>query len=268
MFLLANCKKDSFNIENLNHNNILALGHGGMGYGNYYPLDNYESVQKCLSIGMDGSEFDLQLTKDSVLVLYHGADLSEWTDRKGMVNQFTWEEIKGTQFKERPYQNYSITSLEELFSHTKNLQSYHFAFDCKLFSYNVDFNKFLATYIDAINRIVVKYQLEDNIFIEAQDTTFLKLFKQKFPSYKLYIYPPSFESGLATALRLGLYGITISTRMLTKEQVALAHANNLRVATWSTHTQKQNIEAIQKNPDIIETDEHLSLLRLLKRGKK
>ena len=76
------CHKDEYNIVNLNGNRITALGHAGMGIGNTYPMNSYESIFKCLNLGMDGTEFDVQMTKDSVLVAYHSQDLSDETNLK------------------------------------------------------------------------------------------------------------------------------------------------------------------------------------------
>jgi glycerophosphoryl diester phosphodiesterase len=261
---LYSCKKEEFDIVNLNGNKITALGHAGMGIGDTYPMDSFESIMKCLNLGMDGSEFDVQLTKDSVLIAYHNEDLSKNTNIQGVVNSLTWDELKDAFYTETPYLNYSIISLDQLFSNIRNLHDYKFTFDCKLYTNNMNINEFYTSYINAVVNIINKYQLENNIFIESQSETFLSLLKSKKPAYKLFIYPESFESGLETALSIGLYGITISTRNITKEQIEIAHKSNLFVAIWNTETKSDNVEAIKKNPDFIQTDKVKYLLKLLK----
>jgi glycerophosphoryl diester phosphodiesterase len=262
--IITSCKKEIFDIENLNGNRIIALGHAGMGIGNTYPMDSYESILKCLNLGMDGSEFDVQMTKDSVLVLFHDMDLSERTNLEGSVNSLNWIEIKNAHYTQTLYLDYSVISLEQLFSNIENLQKYKFTFDCKIGNNIKDENKFYASFINAIVKIVQKYKLENNIYIEAQDVGFLARFKNKNTDYKLFIYPSSFESGLNTALSLNLSGITISTRDITKEQIKTAHNNNLWVAIWNTHTDTDNLDAINKNPDFIQTDNVRNLVKLLK----
>jgi len=261
--IIISCKKEKNNIENLNGNRITALGHAGMGIGNTYPMNSYESIYKCLNLGMDGTELDVQMTKDSVIVAYHGQDLSDNTNIKGLINSLSWNEIKNTHYTQTPYLNYNIISLDQLFSNIENIQKYKFTFDCKLYNNN-NSKHFFESYINALVSLIQKYQLENNIYIESQSVEFLTLFKNIKPDYKLFIYPSSFESGLDIALTLGLYGITISTRNITKEQIKIAHDNNLLVAIWNTHSESDNIEAIKKNPDFIQTDKVKNLIKLIK----
>lgn len=263
-FVIISCKKEEFNIQNLNGNKITALGHAGMGVGNTYPMNSSESILKCLNLGMDGTEFDVQMTKDSVLVLYHGHDLSHDTNLKGVINSLNWSEVKDAYYTATPYLNYSIISLEHLFSNIESIQKYKFTFDCKLYSSTNNISQFYESYINAVVKIIQKYQIENNVYIESQSEEFLDLFKNKKPDSKLFIYPSSFESGLNIALSKDLYGITISTRSITKEQIKIAHDNNLLVAIWNAHSESDNVEAINKNPDFIQTDNVKNLIKLLK----
>jgi glycerophosphoryl diester phosphodiesterase len=262
--IIISCKKEEFNIVNLNGNRITALGHAGMGVGNTYPMDSYESILKCLNLGMDGTELDVQMTKDSVLVAYHGQDLSDATNLKGLINSLNWNEIKNAHYSQTPYLDYSIISLEQLFSNIENIQKYKFTFDCKLYTNTNNSNRFFESYINAVVNLIQKHQIEKNIYIESQSVEFLTLFKTKKPDYKLFIYPSSFESGIDIALSKGLFGITISTQDITKKQIEIAHDNNLLVAIWNTHSESDNIEAINKSPDFIQTDKVKNLVKLLK----
>ncbi len=262
--VVISCKKGEFNIQNLNGNKITALGHGGMGVGNTYPMNSSESILKCLNLRMDGTEFDVQMTKDSVLVLYHGQDLSDHTNLKGVINSLNWSEVKNAHYTANPYLNYPIVSLEQLFSNIENIEKYIFTFDCKLYTSTNINNQFYQSYINAVINLIQKYQIGNNVYIESQSEVFLDMFRNKKPDSKLFIYPSSFESGLNIALSKGLQGITISTRSITKEQIKIAHDNNLLVAIWNTHSKSDNIEAINKNPDFIETDNVKYLIKLLK----
>jgi glycerophosphoryl diester phosphodiesterase len=264
LLFVGSCKKEKWNIVNLNGNTILALGHGGMGLGNTYPMNSAESILQCLNLGADGTEFDVQLTADSVLVLFHDSELSESTNLKGVINSMTWSEVKNAHYEPAPYLNYSIISIDQLFANLPNPQQFKFTFDCKLYTENSNTQQFYNTYSQAIIRILEKYQLEDNAYIESQSVEFIQLFKNKKSGYKFFIYPSSFEEGLNTAKSLGLFGITISTHDITAEQIKIAHDYNFWVTVWNTHTDKDNEEAIKKNPDCIQTDRIKQLLKTLK----
>ena len=69
-------KQEDFNVKNLNHNIIMILGHAGMGDLYKYPNNTMESIEPVLGIGADGTELDIQMTKDSVLILFHDETLT------------------------------------------------------------------------------------------------------------------------------------------------------------------------------------------------
>jgi glycerophosphoryl diester phosphodiesterase len=264
IIFLSACKKEKFDIVNLNGNQIIALGHGGMGLSSTYPMDSYESLMESLNTGADGTEFDVQMTKDSVLVLYHDVDLSDNTTLKGCINSLNWNEVQAAKYNQTPYLNYTIITLDQFLLNVTNRNQREFIFDCKLYTENPDIQQFYRSYINAVTRIVHNYGLEINVRIESQEPDFLKLFKQKSLRYKLYIYPSSFESGLEIAKSLDLFGITISTKNISKEQIKIAHDNNIWVTLWNIHTEADNKEAIKKNPDCIQTDKLKNLIKLLR----
>ena len=92
---------------------------------------------------------------------------------------------------------------------------------------------------------------------------FLIKLKEDNPEYKLFIYPPSFEIGLELALNLELFGITISTDQISTDQIEIAHSNNLFVSIWNINSKNENIAAINKSPDCIQTDKVKHLVNLL-----
>ena len=257
--LFISCTKDDLRINN----NIIVLGHGGMGINQTYPMNTFESIIKCLNIGTSGSEIDVQLTKDSVLVAYHSKNLSDHTNLFGTINDFNWSEIENAFYVSTPYLNYPLLSLDHLFSNIPNLNEHLFTFDCKLYT-NSNALNFKEAYINSLSKIIDKYDLKSNVYIESQDTIFLIKLKEREPYYKLFIYPPSFDEGFNIALDLGLYGITISTSDVSPEQIEIAHSNNLKVAIWNTHSENKNIEGVNKGPDFIQTDKVKHLVNLLR----
>ena len=46
-----------------------------MGITSQFPINTFESINSALALGADGSEVDIQMTKDSVLVLFHNRKL-------------------------------------------------------------------------------------------------------------------------------------------------------------------------------------------------
>jgi glycerophosphoryl diester phosphodiesterase len=258
--LFASCKKEAvvFNIDNM-ENKVQVLGHGGMGISNFYPMNSAESIMSCINLGADGTEMDIQMTKDSVLVAYHDETLETQTDGHGAIIDYTWEDLQKVKYTAAPYIGYAILSIENLFAHLDNLHQLTFSFDNKLYfdaATQVVFRR-------AIIRLLEKYQMESNVFIESHDLIFLSAFKS-MKDYKYFLNPDNFETGLALADSLGLYGIIMDDDNITGEQIALAHQHGKYVQTWGPVTRNENAEAIHKNPDAIQTNNVHAMMELLK----
>ena len=113
MFIAVSCSKDpaTFPLKNLNNNEIECFGHAGMGTESIYPINTFESFESCLDRGADGTEMDVQITKDSVLVILHGWDLSENTSCSGLVKDINWNDMSGCNRKGKLFKNLKIITI-------------------------------------------------------------------------------------------------------------------------------------------------------------
>lgn len=262
LFLIVqSCQKNDFEISNLSGNEITTLGHAGMGIGSSYPLNSIESIIKCIEIGMDGSEIDIQMTNDFTLVAYHHPELTKHTDLEGIVNEHSLEEIKNTAYRDLPFLNYKIPTLNEIIDATKVYSNLTLSLDCKLIT-NQNADDYITHFSDAIVEVIANNP-NINFIIESGNILFLKKIREINPNAQTAIYPSDFETGLETAIKNNLYGISISNEIISKEQVANAHQNGIKVILWNVQTKSQNRKAIEKNPDYIQTDNVRSLERLL-----
>lgn len=262
LLVVCSCKKEDFNISNLNDNKITLLGHGGMGIGQTYPMNSYESIISCLNLGADGTEIDVQMTKDSVLVAYHSEKLEHSTNISGQIFNKTWDEISNATYKDPLYTNYKLITLNMLFTHIENKQEKIFFLDCKNFSPDTS-SFYLNTFTNSLIKLIEKHSLTNNVYIEFKRTSLIKTLKNKRPGYKIFIYS-NFYRAIEIANKFELQGMTIPIDKVSKEQVLFAHSNGLMVAVFNTHSKSRNIEAIEKNVDFIQTDRVKHLIKLLK----
>ncbi len=265
ILIMASCKKHDFTINNLNNGVIEILGHGGSGVSSLYPIDALESILNCLNKDSEGSEMDLQITSDNVIVLYHDELLESNTTGEGKIRDHTWAEIQEFRYAATPYSAYGISSLEMLIDAVGQSQDYRFSFDIKVNkSENESISQYIADFTNTLDSIIDQYNYESNVFIEAQNTDFLNAFQLLNPNVKLFYYPQEFQLGFDIAMSSGYDGITMSNDLITEADVVTAHNAGLQVIIWRTHNQKEHIDAIEKNPDIIETDNLDNLIKLLK----
>ncbi len=83
MTFLLNCKKETITDSTYFGGKVMILGHRGMGVMYNKPANSYESIADAIGIGADGCEVDVQLTKDSVLVIFHDETLNFLTNCSG-----------------------------------------------------------------------------------------------------------------------------------------------------------------------------------------
>jgi glycerophosphoryl diester phosphodiesterase len=177
LFLVSNCNKEQFDIQNLNGSKIYAFGHAGMGYKGNAPMNSFQSILDCYFEKANGTEIDIQLSKDSVLVLFHDELLDEKTNLKGKINALTWEEISQGLYDDKS--EHAIISLDSLFSYyfLSNL-GFSFTLDCKLYSAG-NHSEFKNIFSRAVKKLIDKYNAHNFCSIESTDVSFLNSFKQK-----------------------------------------------------------------------------------------
>lgn len=260
--LLGACKKDDLDVQNLNGGRIVALGHGGMGILSTYPLDSPASLLMCLNSDGDGTELDVQLTRDSVLVAYHSPDLSEGTTMSGRVWDHTWAELQEARFTGVPYTDHHLLSLEHFFAQV-DVRGRAVSLDIKLNASGTPDAIYYGVYVNTLLHLLDRGLFGDRLYIESQSPEFLAMLQARRPGLKLFIYPPDFGTGIATARSLGLFGISIDMNKVSAEQVSIAHAEGYWIAVWNAISKADNEHAIRLNPEIIQTDRLDHLVGLL-----
>lgn len=76
---------------------VIVVAHRGD--WRYAPENSLEAIRHSIAVGVDVVELDLQLTKDSVLIIMHDSKLDRTTTGSGAVGDFTLAEIKKLKLK-------------------------------------------------------------------------------------------------------------------------------------------------------------------------
>lgn len=267
-FLFFNaCKKDIPIVDNLYNGNVIILGHRGMGELYKYPGNTWECISPAIEIGVDGCEVDVQMTKDSVLVLYHDTYLNDKTYCDSTIYSHKWSEISGcTYFASSD--NIYLLSVDNLFSRLPDLQNLYFSFDVKIADGVPNQAAYFGTFGRAIQTICEKYNMTDHVFVEGQQYL-LTVFQGLGLQNKLFINSGvDIGTSCQQAIEIGAYGVACSNKSVTKEDVKAAHDKGLYVMMWGMQTNAENKETISKNPDIVQTDKPIEMLKMFDRYKK
>ena len=264
LVIAIGCTPEDYDINNLNNNEIEVMGHGGMGFTDLYPINTAESIMRCINEGADGTEIDIQLTADNVLVGFHNSDMDGNTNFSGRIRDYTWNELKEARYTSTPQLNYKIMRLRDLFDGVGGVDNYTFTLDIKLYYGEEDYNSYIDDFTDAIEDLYQDYSIDNTVFVESQDEYFLSEMAAKDSQIEQYIYPQNFQDGFSIALNLGLRGISIDNDKVSYEQIEFAHATGFYVTVWGVKSKKENKEAIRKSPDMIQTDKISYLVKQLK----
>ncbi len=259
--LFSQCdKEENYIIKNLNHNVIMILGHGGMGDLYKYPNNTLEAIKPVIGIGADGTELDVQITKDSVLILFHDETLDGRTRCDGYSSpyNYNWSEIKDCYYNTL-VDDIPIYSVDEVFSSLPNLNDLYFSFDCKLnpeLAYNEVYRR---QFLGAIKRICEKYNMSGNVFVES-DLAFLLTAKDMGLTTKGIVVGSSVDE--ASDNNIFGIGTTVDTP---PEEIDYAHSKGLYVMMWGAKSDAGNKKAIGLNPDFLQTDKPIPILMLFER---
>jgi glycerophosphoryl diester phosphodiesterase len=259
---LFSCHKDPplWETANLNNNQVFAFGHGGMGIFSLHPMDSFESLQECLDQGADGTEMDLQLSRDNQLYLYHASYLEESTHCSGTIAGTSSSDLS-CDYKGLLSQNAKLQDFATLFQKLKYSDRHIFTFECKLESRTDTASR--RAFAEQLVTVISKAKILDRVFVETTNPAFVGDLQRASGKLKIFLYVQDFEVGLAEAKRLGIYGLTMDMNRIDKEEVKRAHAAGLRVTLFNQQTEEDNLKTLELSPDFIQTDRLKHLLRVL-----
>jgi glycerophosphoryl diester phosphodiesterase len=110
VILQSSCTKNSTALPK-----VIVLGHAGTSLHRdraIFPANSFESIKYAIDfLDADGVEVDVQMTKDSVLVLFHDNYLEFSTDFSGCVSEYKYDEIKNAKLDNT---GYKLIALEQV----------------------------------------------------------------------------------------------------------------------------------------------------------
>lgn len=235
--------------HNLEHGRIIALGHGGMGTRSLHTLNSPSSFRKALATGADGTEMDVQLTADGVLVAFHDAVAGE-ARCPHPIAQHTFSELKSCLAE--------LVTVEEVLAMGWADGSV-FSLDVKLFDADIAQQSLFAERMIAVKA----HHPQFRILVESTSAAFLSVLKEKGIADGLYLYASDAASALRVCADAGFEGASIRSADISREQVEQFHAQGLRIMLWGVGTRWDNREAVLKGLDIIQSDRLAHLVSLV-----
>jgi hypothetical protein len=111
--------------------------------------------------------------------------------------------------------------------------------------------------------------MHNNIYIEVPNNDFLTVLKENNVPGKYFIAGyGDIKQSIEIATQNDLYGVAFGRINHTREEVDSIHANGLWAMMWEVYSESANLDALQKSPDVIQTDKPIPMLKMLNRYHK
>ena len=233
-------------------NNVLAIAHRG--FSSRYPENSLLAFQKAIELGADGAEFDVQLSKDGVPVVFHDESLLRITGDDLFIKDLTVDELKAfdISYKNKgqcPIQR--IPTLEEYFSLVKSAPFLNIIeFKTAIFPYDGVEEKVLSM-IDA-------FGLSDRVILSSFNHYTLLRCKALRPALPCgLLYECRIAEPQRYANELGMQYLHPDYRFLDDAELAKYEAAGVKTNPWTVDREEdmhyllgqkeKNIHAIMSN---------------------
>jgi glycerophosphoryl diester phosphodiesterase len=263
---------------------LLVLGHAGSGFFtpispfNFRPPSSWRGIRHALHLGADGVEMDLQLSQDSVVMLYHDPRLENSSNGQGCISQHPAAALTQLRYhggfpydllqKERPV---TFDTVLARFSRRPTFPAIHLDLHeddpCRPPGHQHDRTPLL---IRQIASSLARYRVPPaQVLLVTQEAPTVRLARRLLPTgvhIGLEIASDEFAFGLKVARTEKVHTVVLDADRVTPEQAAQAHAAGLKVVVFGGRSGKDIKRVLATQPDEIEVDNVKRLLIL--QGRK
>ncbi|GAA3989265.1 glycerophosphodiester phosphodiesterase [Hymenobacter antarcticus] len=263
---------------------LVVLGHAGSGFFtpispfNFRPPSSWRGIRRALLRGADGVEIDLQMSRDSVVMLYHDPKLENSSTGTGCVSEYTAAELTRLRYrggwpydwiqKERPI---TFDTALARFGRLPNFPAIHLDLHeddpCRPAGHQHDRVPLL---IRQIAQSMRRYHVPpEKVLLVTQEASTVRLTRALLPGVRigLEIASDEFAFGLKVAKTEKVKTVVLDADRVTPEQATQAHAAGLTVVVFGGRSAKDIRRVLASQPDEIEADNVKRLLILQGRGK-
>lgn len=266
---------------------VLVVGHAGSGFFtpinpfNPLPPSSLRGIAHALDQGVDGVEIDVQLSQDSIPILYHDPRFDSMTDGHGCVSELPAAAITALHYRGGwPYDWFQQeqpatfeTLLSQLQRRARRTGRYpllhldlHEHDDCAPEGQAYRRSPALAR---ALGRVLRRFRVPaDRLLILTDHPQTLPLLRAAVPGAPLAVEiakDDEFAKGVQAAREQAVEAIVVHKDVITPARSAAARAAGLEVVVFGGRSSASIRRILACRPDAIEVDNVPQLLTLLGR---
>ncbi|WP_017728739.1 glycerophosphodiester phosphodiesterase family protein [Halalkalibacterium ligniniphilum] len=202
------------------------------GVSSDYPENTMVAFKAAESLGVDGIEFDVQLSKDHVPVIIHDLTLGRTTDGNGLVRNKTVIELKklstGRWFH-RKFKRESIPTLEEVFQWA---QGHDLRLNIELKGVAEDRTILLEKLLFLLER----YKMNERVIVSSFDHVLVKMLLEAKPMIKTGIIVMAALFNPKPYLKaIGTTGYHVNYRSVLKEEVQILQNEGIHLRPYTVN---------------------------------
>lgn len=229
------------------------LGHRG--WSARYPENTCLAFERALQLGIQGIEFDVQLTKDGVPVIIHDPTVDRTTDGTGRVSALTVEDLRrfnaaAKQLNANEIGFQTIPTLDEVLRVVQTSNPNAFC-NIEIKVYEGDGRPV----VDTILRHVSRHPLAENILFSSFHYGSLAYLREQSSNARiglLFDEKPADPWSLAT--QIGACAVNLNYHYATPSAIAAIHNHGLQVCVWTVDEPNDIESFIQQGTDIVITN--------------
>ncbi|MET4073749.1 glycerophosphodiester phosphodiesterase [Hymenobacter sp. UYCo722] len=264
---------------------LVVLGHAGSGFYtaispfNFRPPSSWRGIRRALLRGADGVEIDLQMSRDSVIMLYHDQKMQDGSTGTGCISERTAAEITQARYRGGfPYdliQKEHPISFDTLLARLNRRPTFPFIHldlheddQCLPPGHQHDRTPLLVRQIAAS---LARYHVPlANVLLVTEEAATVRLARAAMPGIRvgLEIASAEFAFGLQVAKTAKVHTLVLDADRVTPEQTAQAHAAGFKVVVFGGRSPKDLRRVLATQPDEIEVDNVKRLLLMQGRGQE
>lgn len=213
---------------------MLNIAHRG--FSGKYPENTLLAFQKAIETGADGIELDVHFTKDGELVVIHDETIDRTTDGKGLVRDYTYEELSkidaSAGFK-GVYGFNKIPTLREYFELVKPVDG---------FITNIELKTGIYEYPgieEAVLKLIDEFDLRDRMIISSFNFFSVLRFKALAPDVKCGFLEGGWIADFgAYTKQHGIECVHPLYLSVTEQTAAEIKGNGIEINTWTVNDEE------------------------------
>lgn len=263
MLVMVSCSKNK--IDSGAH--ILVFGHGGAGIPTVFknlPMNSMEAMEVGLEEEMaDGIEVDVQLSSDSVLILFHDGKLESGSDCEGCIVSSTAEEIFACRHKKvlwgTPDEEFNLVGLETMLDRFfAEADPPWLSLDLKVNQCDTDYQPYIDRFARQLVQTFEDKAYTDRVIFESGNLDLLSAIHDLDDELIIFGNFGEVETLLAEDKFENDYdwmdGVIITLHNITKEEVDQLHDLGLQVAVYGVKLKGNVVDAAEKGVDMMQVE--------------